>query len=213
MHDADVFVFYDDVQFTKQDWRTRNRIKTANGAHWLTIPVGADIDRLICEVPLPPRGWERKHWSSISQAYSKAPYFRQYRPLIESLFMEHGCASLSAFNQKVIRTIAVEVLGMNMQIRDSREFSAGGNKLGRLLDLLTRVRATEYVSGPAAKDYIDPLAFAEAGIELRYKSYDGYPEYPQVHPPFEHAVSILDLLFNVGHDAPYYIWGWRESQQ
>ena len=210
IHDADVFVFYDDVQFTRQDWRTRNRIKTANGTHWLTIPVGADLKRLICEVPLPKPGWERRHWASISQAYARAPYFKQYRPLVESLYMEHGCSSLSAFNQHVTRTIAVEALGIDVEFRDSREFGASGSKLERLLDLLKRVGASTYISGPTAKDYVDPRAFEDAGIALQFKSYDGYPEYPQVHPPFEHAVSVLDLLFNVGSDAPYFVWGWRE---
>jgi hypothetical protein len=213
IHDVDLFIFYDDVQFTRRDWRTRNRIKTAHGTKWLTVPAGGDRDRLICEVPLPNDGWEKKHWASISQAYAKAPYFKKYRPLIEALYLGHGCESLSAFNQHVTRTIAREALGMNVEFRDSREFGAIGKKLDRLLDLVKRAEATAYVSCPSAKDYIDPRVFADAGIELSYKSYDGYPEYAQPHPPFEHAVSIVDLLFSVGPDAPYFIWGWRESRR
>ncbi len=211
IHDVDRFIFYDDVQFTTRDWRTRNRIKTANGMHWLTIPVGTDRNRLICEVPLPTNGWERKHWASISQAYARAPYFKLYRPLIEALYMGHGCESLSAFNQHVTRTIAREALGITAEFRDSREFGASGTKLDRLLDLVKRAGATSYISGPSARDYIDPLVFADAGIELSYKSYGGYPEYPQLHPPFEHAVSVLDLLFNAGPEAPRFIWGWRDE--
>jgi hypothetical protein len=211
IHDVDLFIFYDDVQFTKGDWRNRNRIKTANGNHWLTIPVGASLDRLICEVLLPDAGWEKKHWTSISQAYAKAPYFRKYRSLIEALYMDHRCESLSAFNQHVTRTIAREVLGITTEFRDSWDYRLEGKKLDRLLELVAKSGASTYVSGPSAKGYIDPQRFSKAGIDLVYKEYSGYPEYPQLYPPFDHAVSIVDLLFSVGPDAPQYIWGWRTA--
>ena len=80
-----------------------------------------------------------------------------------------------------------------------------------MLDLLAKAGATRYVSGPSARSYIDPARFEAAGIELLYKSYAGYPEYPQFHPPFAHDVSILDLLFQMGPEAPAMIWGWREA--
>lgn len=212
IHDADVFVFYDDVQFTKQDWRTRNKIKTAQGPQWLSVPAGADRNRLICEVRLTDSSWQSKHWKTIEQNYRKCPHFEQYRPIFEELYLARAWDNLSALNQTFIRRIARELLGITTHFIDSREFKAHGQKQDRLLDILGKLGATRYISGPAAKDYIDPARFEEAGIELIWKDYSGYPEYPQRYPPFEHGVSILDLLFNVGPSAPWYIWGWREGQ-
>ena len=211
IREVDLFIFYDDVQYTKNDWRNRNRIKTVNGARWLTIPVGGNLQRLICEVPLPNCGWEKKHWTSIRQAYAKAPYFKRYRSLIEGLYLGHGCESLSELNQHVTKTIAREVLGISTEFHDSRAYHLTGSKLARLIELVTKTGADTYVSGPTARDYIDSQCFAEEGIKLVYKSYSGYPEYPQRYPPFEHAVSIVDLIFNVGPEAPWYIWGWRSA--
>lgn len=119
--------------------------------------------------------------------------------------------NLSMLNQYLIRTISTEFLGIETTFGDSREYELSGQKLERLLELVTKAGADSYVSGPAAKEYIDPQRFADAGIDLVWKDYSGYPEYPQRFPPFEHGVSILDLLFNVGPDAPWYIWGWRED--
>lgn len=212
IHDADVFVFYDDVQFTVRDWRTRNKIKTSQGLLWLSVPAGADRNRLICEVQLADAGWQAKHWQTIEQNYRKSPYFEHYRPLLEELYLRHRWTNLTELNQTFIRRIAQDILGLSTVFRDAREFQAEGQKQDRLLDILGKLGAKRYVSGPAAKDYIDPARFEAAGIELVWKDYTGYPEYPQRFPPFEHAVSILDLLFNVGPNAPWYIWGWREGQ-
>jgi len=106
--------------------------------------------------------------------------------------------------------IAREFLGLRTVFADSRDYAATGQKLDRLLDLVVQSGATTYVSGPSAKEYIVAERFNQAGIELVWKDYAGYPPYPQRFPPFEHKVSILDLLFNCGPQAPHYIWGWRE---
>ena len=213
IHDVDVFVFYDDVQYTKNDWRNRNKIKTNQGLRWLTIPVGSQDNRLICEVELTNIIWARKHWATIKQSYSKAPYFTQYQSFFEYVYNEAKWSSLSELNQFLIRTISSEFLGIKTEFRDSRETCPIGEKLDRLLDLLKKMSATLYLSGPTARGYIDEQRFVEAGIELVYKDYSGYPEYPQLFPPFEHQVSILDVLFNCGPEAPYYIWDWREGAQ
>ena len=213
IHDAELFLFYDDVQFTRQDWRTRNRIKTANGVTWLSIPAGTKLDRLICEVELVDAHWQQKHWRTISQAYARAPFFSKYKEFFEDVYLQRRWANLSDLNQFLTKHIAREFLGITTQFRDSREYGAQGSKQDRLLDLLLRAGADTYVSGPSARGYIDAARFHEAGITLVWKSYDGYPAYAQPHPPFEHGVSVLDLLFSVGPDAPYYIWGWRERSQ
>jgi len=213
IHDVDLFIFYDDVQYTKNDWRNRNKIKTAHGVHWLTIPVGSTHQRLICEVELANPHWPRKHWATIQQSYSKRPYFKLCQDFFEHVYTEAEWTNLSDLNRFLIRSISSEFLGIKTEFRDSHEFCPAGEKVDRLLDLLQKAGATLYVSGPTAKDYVDEQRFVDAGIELVYKDYSGYPEYPQPFPPFEHKISIVDLLFNCGPEAPYYIWGWREETQ
>lgn len=212
IHDADVFIFYDDLQFTKNDWRNRNKIKTAQGSKWLSIPVGTSANRLICEVAMEDAQWQRSHWDSLQHQYKKCPYFKLYLPFFEEVYLGQHWTNLSDLNQYLIRYISQDILKIPTQFRDSREFNLSGLKLGRLLDLVVQSKATRYISGPAAKDYIQPERFDELGVELVWKDYSNYPEYPQVHPPFEHGVSILDLLFNMGPAAPRYIWGWRNER-
>ena len=213
IHDVDVFVFYDDVQYTKNDWRNRNRIKTVNGVQWLTVPTGPDIDRRICDVRLTDFRWPQKHWKTLQQAYSHTPHFHRYEAFLKNVYLERRWETLSDLNQFLISTIAREYLGVKTRFADSRDYPIDGSKFDRLMNLLARLKPDVYVSGPSARDYIKQEQLAEMGIDLVYKSYDGYLEYPQRFPPFEHAVSILDLLFNVGTDAPRYIWGWRDLPQ
>lgn len=209
VHDVDLFVFFDDVQFTRRDWRTRNRVKSAQGAHWLTIPVGAQTHRLICEVELADSRWQAKHWQTLQTNYGRCPHFVRYRDYFAHVYLDVVWHRLSDLNQALIRHIAREFLGITTEFVDSRSIGAVGRKQDRLLDLLGRVGATRYVSGPAAQDYIEPACFAERGIDLCWKDYAEYPDYPQPFPPFEPALSIVDLLFNVGPEAPRYLWGWR----
>jgi len=209
IHDVDLFIFYDDVPYTKNDWRNRNKIKSRQGLHWLTIPVGSRNERLINEVEIEDSSWTRKHWETLKQSYSKAPYFDQYKEFFECFYLGAKWKNLSELNQYLIKTISREFLGINTNFMDSRDLHPEGQKLDRLLDLLLKAGADRYLSGPAAKSYIDETRFTDVGIEIVYKDYSGYPEYPQVFPPFEHAVSILDVLFNCGPRASDHIWGWR----
>jgi len=211
IHDVDLFVFYDDLQYTKNDWRNRNRIKTPNGADWLTIPVGEDSHRLICDVEIKNPLWQTKHWKTFQQYYCKCPHFARYRTFLEEVYMGKHWRSLSDLNQYLIKEISRDFLAIKTTFKDSREYALSGLKLERLMDLVIQSGASSYVSGPAAKDYIDPGRFNDRNIKLIWKDYSGYPEYPQIYPPFKHAVTVLDLLFNVGPDAPWYIWGWRKG--
>jgi len=210
VRDVDLFIFYDDRQFTKNDWRNRNQIKAASGPEWLTIPVGDAIDRLICDVAIANPAWQAKHWRTLQQNYGRCPHFARYRAYFEEVYLGRRWTNLSELNQTLIRHIAREFLGLRTEFADSRDYATRGQKLDRLLDLVVQSGATTYVSGPSAKDYIVPERFNEDGIDLVWKDYAGYPPYPQRFPPFEHRVSILDLLFNCGPEAPHYIWGWRE---
>jgi hypothetical protein len=203
---ADIFVFYDDVQYTKQDWRTRNRIKTAQGLQWLTVPCGEDLSRLICDVRIESTHWQRKHWKSISQNYRKARYFERYRDLFESFYLEREWGGLSELNQACTKMIAEEILGMSTEFRDSREFELSSTlkKEDRLLELLRKLGADRLVIGPSARAYLEGLSDG-GGLEIVYMDYSGYPEYRQLYPPFEHQVSIIDLIMNEGPDAPRYM--------
>jgi hypothetical protein len=210
IHDVDLFVFYDDVQFTKNDWRNRNKLKSPSGSCWISIPVGCNIKRLICDVAPCNVLWQKKHWKTICQLYGKSPYFGDYRAFLKHVYCGCKWNNLSQLNRYLIKYIAQECLGINTQFLDSSELPNEGKKQERLLKILVGVGANVYISGPAAKAYLEPEIFEDLDIELIWKDYSGYPEYPQFYPPFTHNVSILDLLFHTGPDAPYYIWGWRE---
>jgi len=203
---ADVFVFYDDVQYTKQDWRSRNRIKTAQGLQWLTVPCGEDLSRLICDVRIESAHWQRKHWKSISQNYRKARYFERYRDYFAPLYLEREWRGLSELNQTFTKMIAREILGMSTEFRDSREFalSSTSRREERLLELLRKLGADRLVIGPSARAYLEGQEHG-GNLEIVYMDYAGYPEYSQLYPPFEHQVSIVDLIMNEGPDAPKYM--------
>jgi len=212
IHDVDVFVFYDDVQYTVNDWRNRNRVKTANGIVWITIPIGNQNDRRICDVEIRDRGWARKHWMTIEQSYRRAPHFETVGPFLREMYAREW-QSLSELNQTTIKAIAQEMLGITTEFRDSREFALQSSKGDRLLMLLEQLEADEYVSGPAAKAYVDADAFVRAGIKVTWKDYGPYPEYPQLHGPFVPDVSIVDVLMCCGDQAPQFLWGYRQATE
>lgn len=211
IHDVDLFIFYDDVQFTKNDWRNRNKIKIPTGMQWLSIPVGQDTNRLISEVMIINSLWQGKHWKTLQQNYRKAPYFHLYNDFFEDFYTGHQWKNLSDLNQYLTKNIA-GFLGINTQFKNSCEYNPEGKKLDRILDILTKANASVYVSGDSAKSYIDQKKFDNLGITLRYKSYLGYPEYQQLSSPFEHCVSIVDLLFNCGNESAAMIWKWRNDR-
>ena len=213
IHDVDLFIFYDDVQYTNRDWRNRNRLKTEYGERWLTIPVGNHRAQRICDVALPSGDWAREHWRKIEVAYRRAPYFEAYRAYFEEFYLRRQWTMLSEFNQALVTGIARDLLGITTPYVDSRRFPLTQSKGGRIVELLQHVGATTYVSGPSAKAYITDEGFLAAGIKVEWKDYQGYPEYSQFHGPFVHAVTVLDLLFHTGPNAPYYIWGWRQARR
>jgi hypothetical protein len=207
---ADVFVFYDDVQYDDRGWRNRNRIKTASGPIWLSIPVasrGAQIEKTpIRDVRiLWERPWARKHWSSIQHAYARAPYYARYAPLLESLYQRRD-EYLADFTIACIEALAPELGLAGKRYLRSSSLAAQGTKTERLLSLLRAVGAQHYISGPSARAYVDEDLLASAGVTIEYMAYD-YPAYEQLHPPYDPQVSIVDLLFMQGPDAPRLIWG------
>ena len=204
---ADLFIFYDDVQYDKHGWRNRNQIKTAQGKQWLTIPVhssgvtqGVPIKAVKIDQSKP---WAKNHLKALTISYSKAPCFKQYLPLLESFYARRD-EFIADFTVEITIKLARE-LGNNHTrfMRSSELDGVAGEKTDRLIQVLKRVGATHYISGPSAQDYIETEKFAAADITLEYMRYD-YPEYPQLYPPYDPFVSVLDLLFMVGSDAARY---------
>jgi WbqC-like protein family len=206
INSVDEFIFLDEVQFTRRDWRNRNLIKTANGLLWLTIPVNVknNFTIPINEVVVSDQQWRRKHWASIQNNYSKAPFFKTYKEPIERLFLDEKESYLSKINFSFIEVIN-DLLGIKTRLSWSTDHPHLEGKNERLISLCEAAGATEYLSGPAAKEYIQEEMFLTKGITVRWMEYSGYQEYPQFHPPFEHGVSILDLLFHTGNDAKEYM--------
>jgi len=202
---VDEFIFYDDVQYTKNDWRNRNLIKTEKGPKWITIPCGANEKRLICEVELKDKKWQQKHWQQLKIYYGKTKYWGIYKNFFENFYLNKEWKYLSEVNQCMIKTICREILGIKTIFRDSREFNLANAKGDRVLELAKNTNATTYLSGPSAKNYIDEQKFFKAGIKVNWMDYSGYPEYNQLYPPFDHKVSIIDLIFNVGSEAPKFM--------
>lgn len=211
INDVDEFIFHDDLQYTKNDWRNRNIILIPEvGRKWLTIPVGTNEHRLIVDVRLNDHDWQRKHFLTLKMAYNRAPYFRRYEEFFRHVYLERRWEYLYELNRFLIEHISRDFLRITTTFSDSRDYPTHGVKHEKLLSLVHAAHADLYLSGPAAKNYIVADDYARAGIKLVWKDYSGYPEYPQRGKNFNHFVSIVDLLFNVGDDAPYYIWGWRE---
>jgi len=213
INDVDEFIFLDNVQFTPRDWRTRNKIKTINGSLWLTVPVGSDRNRAISEVAIVDKTWQAKHWKTIIQFYSKAPCFKMFKDFLEFFYMEMKHDNLSQMNQFLIKKISNDFLGSRTIFKNDYEYKPVGNKFDLIMDLVIKSGADVYISGPAARNYMDEEVFKKkTSAGLIWKDYSGYPEYNQLYKPFEHAVTVLDLLFNTGPDASYYIWGWRQPK-
>lgn len=202
---VDLFVFYDDVQYTKGDWRNRNKIKTPRGSDWLTIPVGIDLKRLICEVETNDPRWQEDHFDRITANYESAPFLNEMMGFLDSIYLKAKWTNLSELNQQIIKRICREFLGITTVFEDSRRFALAGKKGERVMELLKKTGATSYLSGPAAKSYLDPGRFKEEGIALEWMEYRDYPPYEQLHPPFDGAVSIIDMLLMLGPDTPRFM--------
>ena len=203
---VDEFILYDDMQYTRRDWRNRNQIKTPKGAQWLTVPVKVKgkYHQTIRETEIDGTEWAQTHWKTISQNYRRAPHFKEVSAVVEPLYLAHDFTHLSPLNRHFIETICA-YLGITTKISNSWDYQLIDGKTERLADLCAQAGGTEYISGPAAKDYIVEDIFAERGILLSWFSYNDYPVYPQLWGEFIHGVTILDLLFNCGKEASHYM--------
>lgn len=211
MNQVDSFVFLEDVQYTEQDWRNRNIVKTNDGDKWIVVPVknSGKNGQLICEVEIDNRSnWQMKHFNSFQMNYGRAPYFKRYKWMLEYIYLNHKWYSLNELNIYIIKLIANE-LNINTEFINSTLLNATGTKDDRIIEICKKLNASEYLSGPAAKNYIISEKFKKENIKVEYINYE-YPIYKQMYEPFNHYVTIFDLIFNCGPDAAYYIWGWRD---
>lgn len=198
---VDEFIIYDEAQYTKNDWRNRNKIKTLAGIQWLTIPVfQKKLTQKISETEISDKKWAAKHWNTLMTNYAKAPHFELVAPIFEQLYKQKVYHLLSEVNTDMIETIC-QFLGIKTKISQSSDYELLGDSNQKLINLCKQVGANIYLSGPAAKTYLDESLFFGEGIQVDWMDYSNYPEYKQMHQPFEHGVSILDLLFNTGSDA------------
>jgi len=205
---VDEFVLYDDAQYTKRDWRNRNRIKTPSGLHWLTIPVVVKgrFDQRVRDTHVADQRWREQHWRSIRANYARAPHFGAYKDALESLFLEVTDDRLSTINGHFLTGLCA-MMGIHTRLSWSMDYALADERTARLVGICRQAGADEYLTGPAARGYLDETQFQTAGIAVRYADYSGYREYPQLYPPFEHQVSAIDLLVHVGADARSYLRG------
>lgn len=201
---VDEFILYDDMQYTKNDWRNRNQIKTPQGTQWLTVPVGQDISRRIRDVHLSDNSWQLKHWKSLVSNYRRASHFEEVSAWLEPLYLVASYTHLSQLNRCFIETVC-QYLGIKTVIRNSWDYTLLDGKTERLANLCKQAGGTEYISGPSAKNYVEERIFTDMDIRLTWFDYAGYPDYPQLWGEFTHGVTILDLLFNCGKDSPRYM--------
>lgn len=201
---SDYFVFYDIVQYTKNDWRNRNKIQTAAGPKWLTVPVQNQyLGQPINQVKIADCAWQAKHWKTLQQNYYKAPYFSRYANQIGAIYQKEW-KYLSELNQEFITTLC-NLLQIKTKLVKAETLVMSDDRNQRLIDICHYFNATDYLSGPAAQSYLDIGLFKQHGIEVQWMQYNHYQPYTQRYQPFEHAVSVLDLLFNTGPDALTYL--------
>lgn len=203
---VDEFILFDDMQFTRRDWRNRNMIKTPQGPQWLTIAVESKgkFDQKIKDTVISDPSWKRSHWQTLKLNYAKAPHFKDHGAFIEELYMTAPEKYLSEVNFHFLSSIC-RWMEIPTKITWSMDYQLKDGKTSRLVDLCQQAKGQIYLSGPAAKDYIEPQLFQDAGIELTYMDYSPYLEYPQPHPPFTHAVSMIDMIFSVGKEYKKYL--------
>ncbi len=200
---VDEFILYDAVQYTRRDWRNRNKIKTPQGLQWLTVPVKVKgkYHQKIEDTEIEDVDWALMHWKALAQNYRKTPHFDEIASWLEPLYISETYTHLSQLNRRLINSVS-NYLGLETKISSSADYTLVDGRTERLADLCDKAGGTEYVSGPAAKSYIEQNVFDDRNIKLTWFDYSGYPVYPQLWGEFVHGVTVLDLIFNCGKKAP-----------
>jgi hypothetical protein len=207
MNLVDEVILYDSAQYTKRDWRNRNVIQTERGPAWLTIPVlvKGKFDQKIRQTKVSEEKWNEKHWKTLRGNYSRATHFNEMSAFIENLYRSATMNYLSEINYWFLSELS-KWMNINTPIIFCDKFDAHeDNPSERLVSICKQTEATHYYTGPAAKSYLEEDKFANENIQVCYLNYENYKEYPQLYTPFNHNVSILDLLFNTGSNFSSYM--------
>ena len=204
---VETFVFYDDVQYDARGWRNRNLVKTPQGPRWLTIPVHSH-DAQARQTPIHAietagGDWAQTHLRTLRHLYSRAPHFGMMLPWLEQTYAAPP-SLLADFTIATTKDLAAMLGITGTRFVRSSTLGVTGTKTERLINVLRAVGATHYLSGPAARAYLDEQMFRDHGIALEWMQYD-YRPYPQLYPPYDPHTTILDLLFMTGKDAPDYL--------
>ena len=204
---VDEFVIFDEMQFTKRDWRNRNQIKTPNGMKWLTVPVRTkgSFNQKIIDTQIDGDEWVENHIKSLEHNYSGAKFFNEILTIIKPIYLEKKFNYISDLNLEFIKAIC-NYLEIDTKILNSSDLGVLNNgKTDRLIDICKKLKGKIYVSGIAAKNYIEIDKFNKEKIKVEWFDYDGFVEYPQLWGEFSHNVTILDLLFNCGKKSKHYL--------
>jgi hypothetical protein len=202
---VDEFIFHDDLQYTKGDWRNRNKFRTPNGIKWLSVPVGASENRLINEVRYSDNNWKKDHKRKILEWYSNARFYEYGKEALHEIFQMDCNGYLSNFNQNSIKFIAQNYFGITTKFSNSTQYAYKAEKNLKIINILRAANATNYVSGPAAKAYLDESLFLDNNILVEWVSYENMPIYYQPYTTFDAKVSILDLMFSTGEKSKDYL--------
>jgi hypothetical protein len=207
MRKATHFVIYDDAQYTKRDWRNRNKIITQSGPSWLSIPIDVKgkFHQKINEAKINNHSWNVDHWNKIEHSYRKSPFYQEYSKHFKDLYLKElkNVVYLTDVNNIILKK-CIALLGIDIQVLDSREFDIRGGKTEKLINICNDLQAKEYFTGPAAKGYIEEDLFMKNNIKLSYYDLENFPVYQQKWDGFDHKVSILDMFFNLGDDTIKY---------
>jgi hypothetical protein len=204
---VDEFILYDCVQYTRRDWRNRNKIYTKEGIKWLSIPVEVKgkYHQKINETLISDNKWGPKHWCTIENSYGKSAYFKKYKDVFCDYYLNNLETNLSKINFDLIKIIN-NILGINTKISFSTDYEKlETNKTERLLSICKNAGGDVYVSGPAAQSYFDLNVARNYNIAIEWANFSNYAEYTQLHKPFENSVTILDMIFNLGPNARNYL--------
>jgi hypothetical protein len=203
---VDEFILYDDMQYTKRDWRNRNKIKTKHGLKWLSVPVEVKgkYFQKIKDTRIADKNWNINHLKIILQSYKNAPCFSEVKDFIGDIYNQCNFDNLSEVNYHFLTKIA-SYIGFNPKISWSSEFDLKEDRNERLVSICKDLNATEYYSGEAARFYLDNQLFKDNDIKVNWYENDGYKEYQQINGDFNHYVSIIDLLFHQGVNSKNYL--------
>lgn len=196
---ADLFIALDTVQFKKNEWQNRNRIRTSDGWQWLTVPVLHRFGQSAGEVQINETvSWRMQHLRALEIHYAKAPFRDRYLPELRTIYKD-SWTHLSALNMAVLRWM-LESYGIHTPIRLASEWDSRVNPTDRLIDLCQAVGAAGYLSGPGGEQYLDQTRFKSAGLQLDIQLFQ-HPVYQQAYDPFVPSLSAVDLLFCCGPEA------------